>query len=79
LRDLLGDVPYNYALISAPNGEEMTAYFAWHLQIAPRLTEPAGFELGTGIAVNPVPPEQAAAELRQVLAARPARIGSSRP
>lgn len=72
LRDLLGDVPYNYALISAPNGEEMTAYFAWHLQIAPRLTEPAGFELGTGIAVNPISPEQAAAHLRQALAARPA-------
>jgi UDPglucose--hexose-1-phosphate uridylyltransferase len=29
---------------------------------------PAGFELGTGIAVNPVPPEQAAARLRQELA-----------
>ncbi|WP_328690366.1 hypothetical protein OHA74_14490 [Streptomyces phaeochromogenes] len=42
----------------------------------PRLTEPAGFELGTGIAVNPVPPEQAAAELRQALAARPAPVGS---
>ncbi|MFF4576598.1 galactose-1-phosphate uridylyltransferase [Streptomyces sp. NPDC001410] len=72
LRDLLGDVPYNYAVISAPNGEETTAYFAWHLQIAPRLTEPAGFELGTGITVNPVPPEQAAAHLRQALAAQPA-------
>ncbi|WP_062641009.1 galactose-1-phosphate uridylyltransferase [Streptomyces maremycinicus] len=72
LRDLLGDVPYNYALISAPNGEEATAYFAWHLQIVPRLTEPAGFELGTGIAVNPVPPEHAAARLRQAIAALPA-------
>lgn len=70
LRDLLGDIPYNYALISAPNGEETTACFTWHFQIAPRLTEPAGFELGTGVAVNPVPPERAAAELRRVLAAR---------
>ncbi|WP_328690368.1 hypothetical protein OHA74_14500 [Streptomyces phaeochromogenes] len=68
LRDLLGDVPYNYALISAPNGEEATAYFAWHLQIVPRLTEPAGFELGTGFAVNPVPPEHAAARLRHAMA-----------
>ncbi|MEU0681345.1 MULTISPECIES: galactose-1-phosphate uridylyltransferase [Streptomyces] len=69
LRALLGDVPYNYALISAPNGEESSAYFAWHLQIVPHLTEPAGFELGTGIAVNPVPPEQAASHLRQAVAA----------
>jgi UDPglucose--hexose-1-phosphate uridylyltransferase len=68
LRSLLGDVPYNYALISAPNGEENTAYFTWHLRLVPRLVAPAGFELGTGIAVNPVPPEQAAARLRQELA-----------
>ncbi|MFI2367340.1 hypothetical protein [Streptomyces sp. NPDC018833] len=65
LRHLLGDVPYNYALISAPNGEEATAYFAWHLQLVPRLAATAGFELGSGMAVNPVPPERAAAELRR--------------
>ncbi|ALV33170.1 galactose-1-phosphate uridylyltransferase [Streptomyces sp. CdTB01] len=84
LRDLLGDVPYNYALISAPNGEEATAYFAWHLQIAPRLTEPAGFELGTGISVNPLPPEQAAASLRRAMTASfapdaPQPTGAGRP
>jgi len=68
LRDVLGDVPYNYALISAPNGEESTAYFAWHLQLTPRLAAMAGFEIGSGIAVNPVPPEHAAACLRHALA-----------
>ncbi|MEU7429935.1 hypothetical protein AB0B07_03510 [Streptomyces sioyaensis] len=35
----------------------------------PRLSATAGFELGSGIAVNPVPPEQAAAQLRQAVAA----------
>ncbi|QUW85531.1 galactose-1-phosphate uridylyltransferase (plasmid) [Streptomyces mirabilis] len=68
LRDVLGDVPYNYALISAPNGEETTAYFAWHLQLTPRLAATAGFELGSGIAVNPLTPEHAAARLRHALA-----------
>jgi len=67
LRDVVGDVAYNYALLSAPNGEETTDYFAWHLQLVPRLAETAGFELGSGIAVNPVPPEQAADRLRQAL------------
>jgi UDPglucose--hexose-1-phosphate uridylyltransferase len=71
LRGALGDVAYNYVLVSAPNGEEGTAYFSWHLRILPRITTAAGFELGTGIAVNPVPPEQAAARLRTSLAEPP--------
>lgn len=70
LRGTLGDVAYNYVLVSAPNGEEGTAYFSWHLRLLPRVTTAAGFELGTGIAVNPVPPEQAAARLRTALAER---------
>ena len=67
LRALLGAVAYNYAILSAPNGEEGTEYFLWHLQIVPHLTETAGFELGTGTAVTTVPPEQAAADLRQAV------------
>ncbi len=37
----------------------------WHLELVPRLTVLAGIELGAGIYVNAVPPEQAAAELRE--------------
>ena len=32
----------------------------------PSLTKPAGFEWGTGFYINPVPPEEAAAFLREV-------------
>jgi UDPglucose--hexose-1-phosphate uridylyltransferase len=32
----------------------------------PSLTKTAGFEWGTGFYINPVPPEQAAAFLREV-------------
>ncbi|MFC3495780.1 galactose-1-phosphate uridylyltransferase [Glycomyces rhizosphaerae] len=74
VRGLLGDVPYNYLILSAPSGEECTAYFSWHIEVLPRLTVAAGFELGTGMAVNPVPPEQAAARLRRAMA-RPADSG----
>jgi len=35
----------------------------------PRLGPPGAFELGTGIAVNPVAPEAAAAQLRELLTA----------
>ena len=36
----------------------------WHLEVVPRLTVFAGLELGAGIYVNPLPPEEAARALR---------------
>jgi UDPglucose--hexose-1-phosphate uridylyltransferase len=36
----------------------------WHIDLVPRLTVAAGMELGAGIHVNPLPPEEAAARLR---------------
>jgi UDPglucose--hexose-1-phosphate uridylyltransferase len=49
---------------TAPHGTE---HFHWHVDIAPRLTIKAGFELGTGIDINIYPPEQAASDLRDCL------------
>ncbi len=49
---------------TAPRG---TDQFHWHVDIAPRLTIKAGFELGTGVDINIYPPEQAAADLRECL------------
>ena len=40
-------------------------HFHWHIDIAPRLTVKAGFELGTGVDINIYPPERAAADLRE--------------
>ncbi|MEV3936801.1 galactose-1-phosphate uridylyltransferase [Glycomyces sp. NPDC049804] len=79
LRALLGDVPYNYLVLSAPCGAERAERFSWHLDVLPRLTTTAGFELGTGIAVNPVPPEYAAARLRGALGASRPQGADSRP
>ncbi len=36
----------------------------WHLELVPRMTVPAGLELGAGIYVNTVAPEDAAERLR---------------
>lgn len=36
----------------------------WYLRIIPRLSERAGFELGTGLSVNSVDPQEAAEELK---------------
>ncbi len=42
------------------------SYFLWHIEILPRLTAPAGFELGSGMSINTVLSEKAAAYLRGV-------------
>jgi UDPglucose--hexose-1-phosphate uridylyltransferase len=64
----MDDPPYNLVVHSAPPGEEGCRYFTWHLQIVPRVSTPAGFELGTGVSVNPSRPESTAAILREAIA-----------
>jgi UDPglucose--hexose-1-phosphate uridylyltransferase len=53
--------PLNLWVRTAPSGAE---HFCWRIEIMPRLTYLAGLELGTGVNLCVVPPEQAAAELR---------------
>ena len=69
LRLRLDNPPYNLVVSSVPPADEEARYFVWHLRVLPRITVPAGLELGTGIAVNPTLPEATAGELRNALAA----------
>ncbi|MGH9300852.1 MAG: galactose-1-phosphate uridylyltransferase, partial [Acidimicrobiales bacterium] len=62
LRERAGDVAYNLVFHSAPY--RATEPYHWHVHIWPKLTTQAGFELGTGVLIDIVPPEEAAAELR---------------
>jgi UDPglucose--hexose-1-phosphate uridylyltransferase len=55
--------PLNLWVRTAPSGAE---HFCWRIEIQPRLTHLAGLELGTGVNLNIVAPEQAAAELRDL-------------
>jgi UDPglucose--hexose-1-phosphate uridylyltransferase len=64
LESALDRPPYNYLVHTAPFRSPPLAHYHWHIEILPRLTEIAGFELGTGCYINPVPPEQAADFLR---------------
>jgi UDPglucose--hexose-1-phosphate uridylyltransferase len=57
LRTLEGAVPWNAWLHDGARP---------HVELVPRLAVQAGIELGAGIAVNTVPPEDAAAALRSV-------------
>jgi UDPglucose--hexose-1-phosphate uridylyltransferase len=55
--------PYNLVLHTAPLHERVDETYHWHWEIHPRLRDIAGLELGTGLPVNPVSPEEAVAEL----------------
>jgi UDPglucose--hexose-1-phosphate uridylyltransferase len=59
--------PYNFVLHTSPcNEPEGLRQYHWHFEIMPKLTRVAGFEWGTGFYINPTPPEDAAAYLRDV-------------
>ncbi len=62
----LGNPDYNLTINTAPRGEENSEYFSWHIQILPRLTTPAGFELGSGMSINTMLPEDATEFLNAV-------------
>jgi len=68
-----GDAPLNAWLHTVPCRPDTPEHgdpvqpFHWHIEVAPRLTTLAGFELGTGIAIDTVEPREAAARLRAAL------------
>lgn len=66
---VLGGAQYNYFVHSVPHtatATECAASYHWHIEICPRTSIPTGFELGSGLFVNTVSPEAAAARLRAV-------------
>lgn len=62
----LRDPAYNLIIRSAPVKEISNDYLHWYITIIPRLSRTAGFELGSGIFINPAIPEESAAFLRDV-------------
>ncbi|MCL1976945.1 MAG: DUF4921 family protein [Candidatus Bathyarchaeota archaeon] len=66
LRTLVNDPPYNYWFHLAIDKDTQNSYH-WHLEVCPKLSIWAGFELSTGVYINTVPPEVAAAELKKII------------
>ena len=60
----LDDPDYNYMIHSAGRRHTDAPHLHWYVRIAPRLTTRAGFEIGSGISINPSLPEDDAAFLR---------------
>jgi UDPglucose--hexose-1-phosphate uridylyltransferase len=68
LKDLVNDPPYNYGIHLSIN-KQAQDFYHWHLEVYPKLAVWAGFEKSTGVYINTVPPETAAAELRKTIMA----------
>jgi UDPglucose--hexose-1-phosphate uridylyltransferase len=60
----LGDPDYNYVFSNASRSQIKNKAMHWYLQIRPRLITRAGFEIGSGMHINPSIPEEDAARLR---------------
>ncbi|MEI9892949.1 MAG: galactose-1-phosphate uridylyltransferase [Chthoniobacter sp.] len=64
IHGLLENPPFNLVVRSLGPKEKAAAHFHWYIAIVPRVNQTAGFELGTGMYINPVLPESAARALR---------------
>ena len=64
LESVIPDAAYNMLLRTTPWTGESNDSSHWRLELLPRINSFAGLEIGTGIHINPVPPECAALRLR---------------
>ncbi len=60
----LDNPDFNLTINTAPLADEDEPYFVWHIDVLPQLGPAGGFELGSGMAINPVLPEDATSVLR---------------
>lgn len=65
LAQALDDPPYNYYLHAAPLRSPPLPYYHWHIEIHPRVGINAGFEMGSGVYINEIVPEEAARFIRE--------------
>jgi UDPglucose--hexose-1-phosphate uridylyltransferase len=65
---VLDDPAYNLVVHAGPADDaDAGRWYQWYIGIYPRVTTIAGLELGTGLTVNPRPPEVTAPALRAAL------------
>lgn len=67
----LEDPDFNFVLRTLPAKSADPRCFHWYISIIPRVTQTAGFEMGSGMFINTAIPEQSAAFLRAVGAHSP--------
>lgn len=62
----LNNPPYNCYIHTAPTQQNVDDFYHWHIEILPKLSIAAGFEMGTGMYINVTIPEECAQFLRNV-------------
>ena len=62
----LDNPDFNYTIHTIPAYKRAKDFFHWYITIIPRITQMAGFELGSGMFINVSLPEKSAEFLRQV-------------
>ena len=61
----LKNPPYNFFIHTAPRNIKRFKHYHWHIEILPKMSKLAGVELGTGIEIIAISPEEAAEYLRK--------------
>ncbi len=62
----LNNPDYNYSIRTGLAREGQREYFHWYVAVIPRIGRTAGFEIGSGMYINPSVPEESAQFLRDV-------------
>ena len=60
----LDNPAFNLMIDTSTTEDEEDPYYHWHIRIVPRLTLIAGFEMGSGIYINPALPEETASFMK---------------
>ena len=64
INSVLNDPDYNFYLHTSPCDGKDYPHYHWHIEILPKTSIWAGFELSTGIEISTIEPEKAAAALK---------------
>ena len=68
MRSTLGLADYNLLVRSSADYRSQARHLHWYIRIVPKVGQPGGFEVATGIAINPSRPEDDANRLRSAAA-----------
>jgi len=70
----LDNPAYNLVIDSTTTDDEDDPYYHWHIRIIPRLSTIAGFEMGSGIYISTMLPEDTASHMRLTAKSCPADV-----
>ena len=65
LKDKMRNPDYNFFIHTAPPKEKSFPRYHWHIEILPRISIWGGVELGAGLDIVKISPEEAAKILRK--------------